>query len=161
MGRHSPSPLGGAATRSIALILVPLLTIPTAWADTEQGATVGLNLGYESRGLWDVFWLEHPGGGAGLSLSWAPSLFPGADYDLHLYRGDALDDNELLPDELIAKSQTRTFAPHAESINVGLPTGLYLVAVVPWQTQAEVYTLGAAGNLEFAATAVGVCKYCY
>lgn len=161
MGAPTPLRPGGPALRIVPFILVSLLTVPVVAADSEQGATVGLNLGTESRGLWDVFWLQHGGGGAGISLSWAASLFPGADYDLHLYRGDALDDGQLLPSELIAKSQTRTFATHTEALGLGLNAGLYLVAVVPWQTQGETYTLQAAGNLEYATTAVGVCRYCY
>ena len=149
----------------VAILALPalLLLAPTVGAaDSTEGATVGLNLGYESRGLWDLYWWHHPGGSPEASLSWAESLFPGADYDLRLYREGALDDNVLSDAELIAKSQTRKWAPHVETLAEPLPAGLYVLAVVPWQTQAEVYELTAsAGDLEFAATAAGVCRYCY
>lgn len=142
----------------LALALVPLA--PTALSDTEQGATVGVNLGAIAPGLWDAFWYQHPGGGASFSLSWAPSLFPGADYDLHVYKPGALDDGYLAQSELVAKSGTRTFAAHTEAISASLPAARYVVAVVPFQTQGEVYTLSATpGQLQYAAAAVGFIAY--
>lgn len=144
----------------ILLLLSLTLALPTVPADTEQGATVGLNLGFIAPGLWDAYWLDHAGGGAALTLSWTNLPFPPADYDLHLYRGDALNDGVLLPGELIAQSSTRTFNAHAESLGVGLPGGRYVVAVVPFQTQAELYTLSAAGSLSFAAIAPGFIATC-
>ena len=149
--------------RLLAVGALLVLTLPVAVAGpSEQGATVGLNLGVTSVGVWDAWQFDHVGGTATLGLSWAPSLFPGADYDLHLYTGDALDDNALTQDELIAKSQTRTFAAHVESIVRTLPAGRYYVAVMPWQTQAETYTLTAnAGHLNYAAAAPGFCSGCY
>lgn len=141
------------------LLLIPLM-VPAVAADSEQGATVGVNLGYIAPGLWDAYWYQHPGGGASFSLSWAPSMFPGADYDLHLYVPTALNDGYLSPTELIIKSNQRTFAPHVEGFSLGLAAARYVVAVVPFQTQAETYTVSTAGgDLAFAAVAVGYITY--
>jgi hypothetical protein len=138
--------------RRAAFVLVALLAVPLAAADTEQGATVGVNLGFVAPGLWDVFQLDTSG--TGVSLAWAASLFPGADYDLRVYRGDALQDGALTPNEEVASSLTRTFAPHTEQVGVG--AGRFLVAVCPFQAQGETYTLSApSGELRFAAAAVG------
>lgn len=139
------------------LALAVLLALaPFAAADSEQGATVGLNLGFVSPGLWDLFWLDTPGGATSVQLTWAASLFPGADYDLRLYAPGALDDGVVEPHELVDESVTRTFAPHAESLSLGLPAGRYVAAVCPFQTQAETYTLAASpGNLAFASTGPG------
>lgn len=156
---HSGS--GSALRRPVTvLVLLACAATPAVLAaDSEKGATVGLDLGDQSVGLWDVFQYDHPGGVAGLGLSWAPSLFPGADYDLHLYPSSALDDRVLLSEETIAASAQRTFEPHAEGLSLTLPAGRYYVAVMPWQTQGEIYTLTAAtGVLEFATTAPGVSE---
>lgn len=135
-------------------------SFPSAGADTEQGATVGANLGFMAPGAWDAWWYAHPGGGAAVSLAWEESLFPGADYDLHLYAPSALDDGYLAQAELIAKSNARTFAQHTEGIALTLGAATYVVAVVPFQTQAETYTLTTAGgDLQFAAVAVGYVAY--
>ena len=145
---------------TLLLVLFALVAPPLATADTEQGATVGVNLGLIAPGAWDAWWYAHPGGSATLSLSWAASLFPGADYDLHLYQPTALDDGYLSQTELIAKSNTRTFAPHTESLAPTLSAATYVVAVVPFQTQAETYTLSATpGQLQFAGVAVGYVAY--
>lgn len=147
---------------TILVVLACAIAPSVLAAESEQGATVGLNLGYQSVGLWDVYEYDHPGGTTGLGLSWAASLFPGADYDLHLYPYAALDDLVLLSEEMLADSSQRTFAPHVESIAYPAPAGRYYVAVMPWQTQGEVYTLTAAsGVLRFATTAPGVCERCY
>lgn len=146
--------------RTLLLALTLVALAPLAVADEERGGTVGLNLGYIAPGLWDAYWYQHPGGGAGLSLSWAPSLFPGADYDLHLYRPDALNDGYLSQSELLAKSNQRTFAAHVESLGLSLSAARYVVAVVPFQTQGEIYTLqSAGGDLQFAAVAAGYITY--
>lgn len=149
------------ATTAVLIALV--FVVPVVTADTERGATVGANLGYESRGLWDAFWFQHPGGATAVTLSWEESLFPGADYDLHLYVGTALDDNYFDPTELVTKSSQRTFAAHVEEVRfLTLPPGLYIAVVMPWQTQLEEYTLvSQTGDLQYATTALGVCRYCY
>lgn len=144
----------------LALAALALACPPVAVADTGQGGTVGVNLGYVAPGAWDAWWYQHAGGGAAIELSWARSVFPGADYDLHLYKPGALNDGYLAQSELVAKSSTRTFAPHAEALSLDLPAARYVVAVVPFQTQLETYTLSTAGgDLQYAAMAVGFVAY--
>lgn len=145
----------------VALALALVGATPAGAADDAHGATVGLNLGYVAPGVWDLYRYAHPGGDATLALSWSNLPFPPADYDLHLYAPHALDDGMLLPEERIADSSTRTFAPHDESIALALPAARYVVAVVPFQTQGEIYTLeSGSGDLAFAALAPGVIAHC-
>lgn len=145
----------------VALAILPLLA-PTLLAGSGQGSTVGVDLGYVQPGLWDMWWFEKAGGtsAATIVLSWEESLFPGADYDLRLYREGALDDRRLSSSELLAASETRTFDPHQERIDATLAPGVYVVVVVPFQTQGEVYTLQAdPGFVDYAGVALGCTSY--
>lgn len=147
--------------RSLVLLSLVAL-VPLAVADQEEGATVGLNLGYVAPGVWDVYWFNAPAGGLSLSLSWAETgIFPFADYDLHLYRPGAFADAYLEDHELLAYSADHPYAHHAEALTYPAPAGgLYVVAVVPFQAQAETYTLTATpGDLQPAGQAVGYVAY--
>jgi len=151
-----------------AVRLVPLavllLLVPLAAADSETGRTVGLDLGNSSVGSWDVYQFGISGGTTVLSLTWAGSQFPipFADYNLFLYPPGSFDDNSLANNERLAESwHGGGFQP--ESINRVLPAGTYWVAVAPWQTQGETYTLWSnTGSLTLAARAQGVqsCSPC-
>lgn len=133
-----------------------LLLLPTAVADTEYGSTVGMNLGYVSPGLWDLYHFDVAGGGVSLVLSWQRGLVVPSDYDLRLYRPGALDDGALVDGEMVAEARTRTFAVHEERMDLGLAAGTYVAAVVPFQTQEETYRLqSSAGQLRYATTAAG------
>ena len=142
-------------------ILVASAALPAVPADSVDGATVGVNLGYVVPGLWDVYYFASTGAPATLKLTWAPGPLVPADYDLRLYRPGALDDNRLLDDELLAAADYRSFTPHTEIITFSGPAAVYVVAVVPFQTQGEVYTLDATpGDLAFATIAPGAYFFC-
>lgn len=156
--------------RATVTVLV-LLLAPAALAGVAAagplvtGGSVGVNGGYASAGVWDLHWfvIEKEAGttAATLNLTWAPSLFPGADYDLRLYREGALEDDVLQDEELLAESSTRSFSVRAERLEVTLAPGQYVVAVVPFQAQRETYTLRSdVGDLQRAAYAPGFCLGC-
>lgn len=151
--------------RMRAVFLVPLaLLVPFAAADSEMGASFGLDLGNSSPGAWDVWQFDVGSGGVTLSLSWTPAQtpIPYADYNLFLYPPGSFNDFTLANNDRIAAAwHGQGFQP--ETISVPLAAGRYYVAVAPWQTQGEVYTLtSSTGSLNFAATAVGVqsCSPC-
>jgi hypothetical protein len=137
----------------LALALLTLLA-PLGAAESQQGATLGVDLGYVAPGVWDVWHVEL----AGLftvTLTWeAPPVFF-SDYDLRLYQPGALDDRLLTDDELLAESSQHPLMHHSESITGSLGPGVYLAAVVPYQTQMEIYTLTGPGAVQYAAAAPG------
>lgn len=148
----------------IAPFAALVLLVPLAAADTESGRQFGVDLGDSSFGVWEIFQFDAPGGTTVLHLTWAdpPTPIPFADYNLFLYGPGAFDDNTLADNERIAQSWKGGGA-RPELINVPLAAGRYWVAVAPWQTQGETYTLTSnAGTLSFAATAQGFqsCSPC-
>lgn len=143
--------------RAALVLLLALPLVPLAGADQESGSSVGVNLGYVSPGVWNLYTFATPGGPVTLTLSWQqPLAFPFADYDLRLYVPTALDDGSLVDSELIAQSSQHPYKHHDERIDTPVGAGTYWVAVVPFQTQNERYTLTAnPGDLQFAGPAVG------
>lgn len=146
------------------VVVAFVLLVPLAAADTETGRTFGADLGNLSPGVWDVFQFDVPGGPTVLTLTWAapPPLIPYSDYNLFLYGQGALDDGSLSNSERIAQSWNgEGYQP--EQVDAPLAAGRYWVAVAPWQTQGETYTLtSSTGALTFTAKATGVqsCNSC-
>lgn len=143
----------------LALLVAALALAPLAAGTTATGSTYGVNGGYAYAGVWIVYEFDKVGGTspAVFDLTWEKSLFPGADYDLRLYRPGSLDDGVLRNSELLNASETRSFATRHESLARVLPEGKYVVAVVPFQTQGERFTLSAEpGWLNLAGRAPGV-----
>lgn len=141
-----------------ALLAVFATLSPLAGADSKSGSTYGANGGFAYAGVWDVYTFDKVGGtsAATIALSWDASLFPGADYDLRLYRPGSLDDGVLRNSELVTANETRSFTVRDTAITRTLAEGRYVVAVVPFQTQGERYTLSAEpGWLRFEGRAPG------
>lgn len=126
------------------LVVLFLLLVPVAPAETERGGTYGVDAGYVDVGLWDLWYYDKTEGTslATLSLTWGTSPFPGADYDLLLYPPGSLDDG-VLDEAPIATSETRSLTQRIETIHLVLPEAKYVVAVVAHQAQGETYTLAA------------------
>lgn len=142
-----------------ALFATLLALAPLAAADSRTGSTYGMNGGLVQAGVWDVYTFDKVGGTstATIRLTWDASLFPGADYDLRLYRPGALADGVLRDDELVTAAETRSFSTREEVITRTLADGKYVVAVVPFQAQGERFTLSAdPGWLNVAGRAPGV-----
>lgn len=146
--------------RAVFVLFVAFCALaPHALADTRTGGAYGMNGGAASVGVWDVYFFDKVGGTstATLALNWTNGLFPGADYDLRLYRPGALDDGVLRDNELITASEQRSFTVRSESITRVLAEGKYVVAIVPFQAQGERFTLSAdPGWLNVAGRAPGV-----
>lgn len=139
------------------LAFLAILLLPLAAADVEQGRGVGLNLGGIAPGTWDIYQFDTTGGAVSLVLTWTPAIVFFADYDLFLYPPGALNDNVLDDSERMAVSWNHPFAHHSERIDIAIGAGRHYVAVVPFQTQAETYTLSSSsGSLDLASTAVGI-----
>lgn len=141
--------------RTFALPLVALLAVvgfaPAIGAGTVNGNAVGVNAGCADAGLWDVWWWDTSGGSLAIDLTWARLPVAAADYDLQVYRGDALDDGVLTTSEMIASSEHHGAGPAQESISFSaLPAGTYVVAVVPYQAEGETYALTAPGSFQYA-----------
>jgi hypothetical protein len=137
--------------RALALALVLVAAaLPVAGADSESQRAVGMNLGYVQPGTWCVYYYTTAGPST-LSLTWQQGMFPFADYDLRLYRPNALQDGALEQHELIAESSQHPYAHHSEHLAVDLAPGTYTVAVAPFQAQGETFTLVASpGDLQLA-----------
>lgn len=137
--------------RTLALLALVAMLPPLVGAQTVSGNAVGVNGGCVDVGLWDVYWWSTGGGALSLDLTWARLPVLGADYDLMLYRGNALDDGVLTQDELIASAEHHGSGPaHEQLAFASLPGGLYVVAVVPYQAEGETYSLTAPGQLQHA-----------
>lgn len=145
-----------------ALALALLLPLaPLAEADEERRSSVGVNLGYVAPGLWQLYRFASPGGVVDTSLTWVPpTLFPFADYDLRIYEPWAMDDGRLSDHELAAHSSQHPYQHHSERIVVPLGVATYWIAIVPFQTQNEPYTLTTnVGDLQYAGVAFGYVAY--
>jgi|SRR5581483_7591657 len=130
---------------ALALLLVALS--PLAGATDVAGSSYGVNGGYVDVGLWRLYEIDHPGGVLDLQLSWSLGLFPcGAKYDLYLYPPGSLDDG-VLNERPLAISEDHACNHHFQELLLSEPAARYVIAVVPWQAEGEVYQLHAsAGN---------------
>ena len=138
----------------LPLVLAILALVPVAAAGSEQGATLGADLGFVAPGVWDVWYVDLAGAFT-VTLTWEPAVVFFADYDLHLYVPHALDDGFLARSELLAESVQHPHAHHSEAVSGVLGPGTFLAAVVPYQTQMEVYTLAGPAGVRYAAPAPG------
>lgn len=144
--------------RTVTLIAL-LALVPLASAQTAQGQAFGLDLGQVKVGDWQAYGWNVGAGARTIDLSWGASTFPipFADYDLRLYRIGSLDDGTLTDDELLANSHQHG-GPTPEHIGYTIPlAGEYVIAVLPWQAQGEVFSLTtSAGSYTFVADAPGI-----
>jgi hypothetical protein len=131
----------------VILALLALLPFAPALADTVTSGSEGVNGGYVDAGAWKLYEVWTGGGHLVLTLDWQKGLVPfGADYDLRLYPPGSLDDG-VLNENPVAVSEQRSFTAGHEGIDVIVPAGSYVLAVVPWQAQGETYTLRANGAI--------------
>jgi hypothetical protein len=142
--------------------LLVLLAPTLATAASQTGSTYGVNGGYVQAGLWDTYTFDHVGGAATIQLTWAAGSVPcGADYDLWLYPPGALDDGKLTEQPIATSESHNCGAPKSEAISILLPSAKYVIAVVPWQAEGEVYHLTTNnGWLNPAALTVGTQVEC-
>ncbi|GEM_PF-4482013 len=132
-----------------SLLLLP--AAPFAAGGSASGAAYGVNGGCVDAGGWDVWYWFTGGGAVTVGLTWSRLPVLGADYDLQVYRGDALDDGVLTPDEMIGASEHHGAGPAQESVSfASLPGGTYFVAVVPYQAEGEGYDITAPGSFQYA-----------
>lgn len=141
--------------RPLVLLLLAVLLLPAAGAQPVEGRGYGVDAFYASAGLWHAYGAQHGGGLLTLDLTWGAFLLA-TDYDMTLYRPDALNDGVLTQDEAIARAWTYSRSPREEQIAVTVPPGEYIVTVEPIQSDGQTYRLDSNAALRSLALTPGV-----
>lgn len=129
-------------------LLLALVLLPTAPADTGRGALYGADARVATAGLWDMWFVYvSTTGRLDANLTWADSALH-ADYDLTLWRAGAADNGILEESEILARSWQVSTAVRRENVSAAVAPSPrpYVLTVEAIQAQGEAYTLTETGG---------------